>query len=140
MTDAFAGAGSVFKRSVGDSSSASFLTLAEVVGISGPDASVTMIDVTPINQANFAREFVAGVIDYGEVTLEMNFTRDTYLIMKSDMEDRVRKRSQIVLSDAGATTLEFWSLVSALGMATPLDDKVSASVTIKVSGKVDVSS
>ena len=139
-SNAFAGVGTVFKRASSDSSGALFATLAEVVSISGPNMSRSTIDVTSLDSTGGYKEFIASFRDAGEVSLELNFTRDTYLTLKTDFESSTRKAYQIVLSDTGATTFEFSGLVTALGMAVPMDDKVQATATVKISGQITVSS
>jgi predicted secreted protein len=94
------------------------------------------IDVTSLDSLGGYREFIAGFRDGGEVSLEMNFTQATYNDMKDDFEDEATHNYQIVFGDTAATTFEFAGLVTALGTAVPLDDKVTASVTVKVSGQV----
>ena len=47
---------------------------------------------------------------------------------------------QIVLPDDGATTLDFAGLVTSIGMEVPTDDKVTASVEVKITGQVTLSS
>jgi len=140
MSDAFAGVGTKFKRSPDDSSASSFTPIAEVNSITGPDMSRGQIDVTSLDSTGGYREFKAGFRDGGTVTLDMNFTRDTYDDMKLDFEDDELKYYQIVFPDAAETTLDFAGLVTGLSTAVPMDDKVTASVTIKISGQVDLTS
>ena len=138
-SNAFAGVGAQFKR--GDGASAEvFSAIAEVNSIEGPSMSADTIDVTSLDSTGGYREFITGFRDGGEVTLEMNFTRDGYIDMKTDFEAGTNRNYQIVLPDTGATTFDFAGLVTSLSMSVPTDDKVTASVTIKVDGQVTVSS
>lgn len=139
VSNAIAGVGSAFKRE-SDTSSGFFVAIAEVGSITGPNLSRATIDVTSLDSTGGYREFIGSFRDGGELTFEMNFTRNGYIFMKDDLESDVKKNYQIVLADTGATTFDFLGFVSALGLAVPLDDKVSSSVTIKISGEVTVSS
>lgn len=139
MSDAISGVGTVFKRS--DMTSApTFTAIAEINSIDGPNKSRDTIDVTSLDSTGGYREFIASFRDGGEVTLEMNFTRDGYVDMNADFETDTLVDYQIVLPDTSNTTLDFSGLVTSLGLGVPLDDKVTAPVTIKVSGQVILSS
>jgi hypothetical protein len=70
----------------------------------------------------------------------MNFTRDTYELMKADFESNVAGNYQIDLPDAEGTSLDFEGLVTELPLTIPADDKITADVTIQVTGKVEISS
>ncbi len=138
-SNAIAGVGSSFQRER-DNSSGTYLAIAEVGSITGPNLSRGTIDVTSLDSTDGYREFIGSFRDGGELTFEMNFTRDGYIFMKTDLEDDDKKNYRIVLTDTGATTFDFLGFVTAVGLAVPLDDKVSSSVTIKISGPVTVSS
>lgn len=136
---AFSGIGTAFKRS-DMSSSPNFTAIAEVNSIGGPDMSRDPIDVTSLDSVGGYKEFIAGLRDGGEVVLEMNFTRDGYIDMKTDFETQSLVDYQIILPDTNETQFDFSGLVTALGMAVPAEDKVTASVTIKISGQTTITS
>jgi len=137
-SNAFSGVGTVFSRQ-NDGSSAEYTAVAEINSIGGPNMSRDVIDVTSLDSTGGYREFVAGFRDGGEVTLNMNFTLDSYDDMKVDFESDTKVGYRIVLPDTGATTFDFDALVTSLGIAVPMDDKVTADVTLKISGEVTLS-
>jgi len=140
-SDGIVGVGTLFKRGgTEDSSSQSFTTIAEVNSISWGGMSRAIIDFTNLNSTGGYREFKGGFRDAGELTLNMNFTRDGYDQMKDDFESDDLRYYQIVLPDDGQTTFEFLGLVTAIPFDIPTDDKITVSVTIKVSGQVTMSS
>jgi predicted secreted protein len=136
-SNAFSGVGTTFKRS-NMLSSASFTAIAEINSIKGPDKKRNTIDVTSLDSLGGYREFITSFRDAGQVVLEMNFTRSGFMDLNDDFESEDIVDYQINLPDG--TTIDFSGYVTDLGMAVPLDDKVTASVTIKVSGVVTVSS
>lgn len=139
MSDAVSGVGTLFKRS--DMASApTFAAIAEINSIDGPNKSRDTIDVTSLDSTGGYREFIASFRDGGEISLEMNFTRDGYVDMNTDFETDTLVDYQIVLPDTGATTLDISGLVTSLGIGIPLDDKITAPVTIKVSGQITLTS
>jgi predicted secreted protein len=131
---AIAGVGTVFLRWSG----AAWVALAEVNSISGPTMTRDFIDVTSLDSTSGYREFITGFRDAGTVSLSMNFTNDTYDLMKLDFENDAHVHYQIVLPDSDSTSFEFAGLVTELPLEIPTDDKVTANVTIKLSGAVTV--
>ena len=83
VSNAIAGVGSQFLRER-DNSSGTFLAIAEVGSITGPNLSRASIDVTSLDSTGGYREFIGSFRDGGELTFEMNFTRDGYIFMKDD--------------------------------------------------------
>ena len=131
-SNAFSGVGTSFKRNS--------VAVAEVNSITGPNKSRGTIDVTSLDSTGGYREFIGGFRDGGSITLSMNFTMATYNDFNEDFESATLQTYSIVLPDTGATTFSFSGLVTELGMAIPLDDKVTSDVTIKVSGVITLDS
>lgn len=138
-SNAVSGVGTTFKRS-DMTSSPTFTAIAEINSIDGPNKSRDTIDVTSLDSTGGYREFIASFRDAGEVTLEMNFTRDGYVDMNDDFESDTLVDYKITLPDSGNTELDFSGLVTSLGLGIPLDDKITAPVTIKISGQVTLTS
>ena len=131
-SNAIGGVGTVFLRNG--------TALAEVNSITGPGMTRDFIDVTSLDSTGGYREFIAGFRDGGTVTLNMNFTAATYALMKEDFESDTAQAYEIVLPDAGLTSFEFSGLVTELPLTITTDDKVTADVTIKVTGEVAINS
>jgi predicted secreted protein len=139
VSNAISGVGTVFNRADGNSSDPSFTAVAEVNSISGPNVTRDTIDVTSLDSTSGYREFIGGFRDGGELSLEMNFTLDGYDDLKADLDSDVLHDYQIELQDTGQTTFEITGLVTNITLAIPMDDKVTATVTIKISGPITVS-
>jgi predicted secreted protein len=135
-SNAVAGVGTVFNRWNGSA----WVPIAEINSITGPSMSRDTIDVTSLDSTGGYREFITGFRNAGTVVLAMNFTRDTYELMKTDFESNVAGNYQIDLPDAEGTSLDFEGLVTELPLTIPADDKITADVTIQVTGKVEISS
>ena len=132
MSNAFAGVGTVFNREGSP--------IAEVNSITGPGMTRDFIDVTSLDSTGGYREFIAGFRDGGTVVLNMNFTIATWGLMKDDFENDAAVAYSIVLPDSNGTTISFNGLVTECPVTIPTDDKVTADVTIKVTGEVVVDS
>lgn len=139
VSEAIAGVGTVFKRGDG-SSNEEFNAVGEINSITGPDKKRSTIDVTSLSSTGGYREFIASFRDSGVVTLEMNWTRDGWEAMNDDFESDSSVNYQIVLPDTGETTLDFAAFVTDIGLAIPLDDKITSGVTIKITGQVSLTS
>jgi predicted secreted protein len=130
---AVSGVGTKFQRWNGSS----YVSLAEVNSITGPSMTRAFIDVTSLDSTGGYREFITGFRDAGTISLKMNFTTASYAFIKEDFQKVVANAYRIVLSDTGASSLEFEGLVTELPLSIPTDDKISADCTIKITGQVD---
>lgn len=133
---AVTGIGTVFNRWSG----VAWEALADITSISGPDKARETVDVTTLSSTGGYREFIGSLRDGGSVTLGMNFTRASYDIIDTDYESDTLKNYEIILPDSENTSFEFEGLVTELGLDTPIDDKITANVTIKISGGVVINS
>lgn len=144
MSNAFSGVGVQFQAGDGASSEA-FTAIAEVNSISGPSISRDTIDVTSLDSSGGYREFIGGFRDGGSVNLNMNFTLETYDDFKDNLESETSQNFKIVFpatkpGAAASAEFAFAGLVTELSLEIPMDDKVTANVTIKIDGSVDITS
>ena len=135
-SNAVAGVGTLFRRWSGSA----WVNIAEINSISGPSMSRDTIDVTSLDSVGGYREFIGGFRDSGTLQLSMNFSRSTFGTMKTDFESDTSQNYEIVLPDAENTTLEFVGLVTELPLEITADDKITSSVTLKITGQVTVNS
>jgi predicted secreted protein len=138
QSQAISGIKTLFRR--WNPSTSQFENIAEINSIEGPSMSRETIDVTTLDTTDGYRRFIAALRDPGDVTLSMNFRRDTYDKMKQDFESDTPGVYEIVLPDDDMTSLEFEGLVTELPLAINVDDKITSDVVIKISGKVEVES
>jgi predicted secreted protein len=139
MSDAIAGVGAQFKFGDGTSDEG-FDALAEVNSITKSGMSREQIDVTSLDSTDGYREFIGGFRDGGEYVLNMNFTRDNYILLLGEFEDDDSRNIQVSFPDTGNTIEEVAGIVTDLGYAIVTDDKITLDVTIKVTGAPSVSS
>ena len=136
-SNAFLGAGTTFSRGV--AAGGPYVALAEVLNIDGPTMSRDTPQVTNLDSEGGYHEFIAGFRDAGTVTLPMNFTHDTYEQMLDDFEDDVAKWYRIDMPNAQKTRLQFSGLVTACPISIQTTTQVTSNVTIKITGKPEVS-
>lgn len=135
MSDAISGVGTEFKRGDG-ASNETFTTVAEVNSITGPGMTRSFIDATSLDSTGGWREYITSFRDGGTISLNMNYTLAVYNDMMEDFESDSSVNYQLVLPDTGSTTLEFAAYVTDLPLTIPTDDKITMSVTMKISGQV----
>ncbi len=130
---AFAGVGTLFRK--WNTTTGAWDNIAEINSITGPEMNRDFIDTTALDTQGGYRTYITGFRDAGQITLAMNFTRATYDIMLADFESDVAQNYEIVLPDDDVSTLEFTGLVTQVPLSIPPDDKVTADVTIRVTGQ-----
>lgn len=113
---------------------ATWIDLAEVTNITPPNDKVDEIDATHMQSPNRTREYIPGLIDPGEASFEMNFipgsASDLLIAEIKTAGERVKCR--VTFPNGVAWKFSGW--VSGYEPAVPTDDKMTASVTWRVTG------
>lgn len=140
MSNAISGFGTLLKIGDGATPIENFTTIAEVGNISGPALRLETQDVTNHSSPDGWREYVATLLDAGEVTFDLNFiptdaTQGYATGLLKDMTNRVKRNFQLVFPNVGNTTWSFSAYVTGYNTSEPIDDALSASVTLRITGK-----
>ena len=136
---AVAGKGTQFRR--WNSTSGAWEALAEITSITVFDGMTReTYDTTALDTAGGYRTFIAGFREAGDVSLEMNFTRNAWETLKNDFDSDTIGNYEIVFPDNDNTSVEFEGWVTECPIDVPTDDKISASASIKISGEPTVNS
>lgn len=132
-TQARIGHGTLFKIGNGATPEV-FTTVGEVTSITPPGMSRDAIDATHEESPDGWREFIGGLKDGGEVALELNFVPGsaTTILLLAEIEAAPGNK-QIVFTTG--EVFSFRALCTNFEPEAPLDDKMVASATYKVSGK-----
>lgn len=123
-----------------DDSPGQFYDLGEVFNITPPSSAVDQIDVTHMQSPNRRREFIRGLIDSGECSFEMNYVPgsdgDIRLneILDTPADESAAKNCRIIYPNNIVHT--FLGELTGYEPTIPTDDKMTATVTFKVSGTV----
>lgn len=123
-------------RGVGGSPEA-FADVGEISNLAGPNETASPLDATTLESTS--REFILGLRDGGEVSLEINYrpTLAQHQAIREDLRNKVRRNWQIKLTDAGTTTISFTAVVTNWGgPQIPVDAVIKVPITLKVSGDV----
>lgn len=129
---------------IGDSStpgSANYTNVVQVVSISGPGFSLDTADVTAHDSTGAWEEHVATILRSGELTVELNWDPDsaTHEVTSGGllyaMVNRTLLAYRIQWPDSTPTEWKFQAYVTGFEPSAPHDDKLSASVTLKLTGQ-----
>jgi predicted secreted protein len=130
-TKAMIGMGSTFEMA--DPATPTVWTLiSEVFDMSIPSSNPDQIDVTNFQSANRRREYIAGLVDSGEISFEMNYVpgsaSDLALLAALGTTKNCR------LTFPNGVRISFAGNVQTYEPKAPTDDRMTASVSFKVSG------
>ena len=111
--------------------------VASLNSISGPSMSADTIDVTTLDSVDGYREFVGGLKDGGEVAVGgfLDFGDTGQEAIQTAFDSGAVTACTIVFPAAIGATWTFDAVVTKYETGAELEDAVSFSATLKVSGK-----
>lgn len=105
--------------------------VGEIISVSGPGATATDIDIT--NFASTAKEFIGGLVDWGEMTIGVIYEST----LAQTLDGRVSQTSEVwTFTFSNTDTFTFTGYIKGLGIENPMDDTVTQEITIKLTGSV----
>ncbi|WP_294189076.1 phage tail tube protein [uncultured Sphingomonas sp.] len=120
-------------------SAAALTKLAEVTNVTMPNEQVAEVEVTHYESPGRSREFIPGMSDAGEITVEMNWVPGSEadaLIAAAKADGKVRTFRIVTPPDDNAQMYTFPGFVRGFERGLPMDDRMTATVTIRVAGAV----
>lgn len=135
MTDAVSAQGVTIQRGDGAATEV-FATIAEITDFTTPDGELTMIDATSLDST--AMEFIAGLIDNGQVQISGHFVGGDAAQegLRTDRASKTLRNFKITLTDDPATVFSFAAYVLSFTISGAVNDKLTFSATLKISGAV----
>lgn len=113
-----------------------FEVIASVTGISGPGLKRDTIDVTAHDSPEGWMEFLGSLKDGGEVSCDINRRPAVHDTLVADFDDDDPRTYRIEWPSGAAWTFD--AILTAYEPDSPYDDKLSASITFKVTGQPTV--
>lgn len=127
------------KHAFGTTFSWNSVTVAELSAINGIEISVDSVDVTTHESADSFKEYLPGLLDAGDVTLEgfFDYTDTTgQQAMLTDAYARTSRTGVITFPSATGTTWTFTGFITNIKIGdAPVDNAIPFEATIKVTGK-----
>jgi predicted secreted protein len=111
--------------------------IAGVMTVTPPSPERDIIDVTTSDSPNMAREFITGMIDYKECTAEMLWTPGdaTDVLLRTISLERAPRTYKVVWPQLDPdVAITFKAFLVSFERNSPLDDKMTATLTLKVTG------
>lgn len=110
-----------------------FTPVADVTNIEVLAIKADTIEATSHDSTGHWREFVGGLKDAGELSMDINYDPAVHGTIFSNIGGAPIKQ-KITLTDVGAHVVAFNGIITGLKAQAPYDDKLTAVVTVKVSG------
>jgi len=136
-TTAKIGFGVLLKRGDGGGPE-TFTAIAELKSINGPASAMDTPEATHSESPNAAKEFVAGLIEGGEITATCNFLNDGTQSLAAgvhaDWKNRVKRNFQLVWPTPTARTEAFAAFVTRYAPQAAIDDVMTVEITLKITG------
>lgn len=111
-----------------------FTTIGNVTSVSGPEIERETYDVTAHDSPDGWREHIGGLKDGGELSVDLNYDPRKHDTLVADFADAVARNYRLIFPG----TLGQWDIkmfLTGFSQEAPVDDKLSASLTFKVTGK-----
>ena len=110
--------------------------IGEIVSFNGPGGSASVIDVTHLGSTR--REKRMGIADEGQFSFEVNLVPGNagQVALRADRASRTKRECVLTLTDTSSTTLTFDAFCTQFSIQGSVDIKVSASVTLEITGEV----
>lgn len=121
-------------RIMGDGAEPEFFELAEVFNVTPGEATADRIDATHYQSPGRRREYISGLIDNGEASIELNWIpgSETDEFLRDLFESGETRDHQIEFPNGQIVTFE--ASIIGYSKAVPLDDRMTATITVAVSG------
>ncbi|PHS21741.1 MAG: histidine kinase [Robiginitomaculum sp.] len=138
LTEAMLGYGSKFEVSTDGGST--FDELLEVFNITPPSASVDTVDTTHMRSPGAKKEYILGLGDSGEASMEMHYIPGSASDLKLIAIEAARAPIMARITFPNGVTAKFNGLLTGYAPNMPNEDKMTATLTFKVSGATVVGS
>lgn len=137
MTDARIGYGTIYEIWDASLTTPAFVEVAEVINVTPGEATADRIDATHMQSPNRRREYISGLIDNGEASFEINWVPGsaTDELLRDLFESGETVEHRITFpGDAPRPTVTFDASIIGFSKAIPIDDRMTATITVAVSG------
>jgi hypothetical protein len=131
MTTARIGYGSTYEIYSGGA----FVAVGEVTVITPGEATTDRVEATHMQSPGRRREYIAGMIDSGEASFEINWLPGdaTDLLIRGLLSSGAVVEHRITFPNG--VTVTYDAAITGFTKALPIDDRMTATITIAVSGE-----
>lgn len=111
-----------------------FVEISEVIEINPGEDSADKVEVTHMQSPNRMREYIAGLLDPGDASFVINWVpgSDTDVMLR-ELRDSGEVRPHRITFPNGVT-LTYDGAITGYGKVVPIDDRMTATITVARSG------
>lgn len=134
MTAAAIGYGSTYRIWDASLTVPAFVEVAEVINITPPGGTSDRVDATHMKSPGRRREYISGLIDSGEASLEINWVPGgpTDEILRGLLTSGAVVQHQIEFPNGVTCTYD--ASITGFEKTLPIDDRMTATITVAPSG------
>lgn len=113
--------------------------VAELIEVGLPNPQTDEVEATHFESPDRQREYIAGLIDNGEIAFSTNYVAGSatdLAINEAMLSGEVRDMEVRIPNAAGMESFQFSGLIKGYEKNIPIDDRMTSSVTVRVSGAV----
>lgn len=112
--------------------------LQEIISVPFPNPQTADVEATHMKSPNRRREYISGLIEDGEGTVEMNYIPGsaTDALIRAAQNDGVVRSFKVVVPVADGSLWEINGdcIVKGYERSAPIDDRMTATMTIRFTG------
>lgn len=113
-----------------------FTDLANVTSITPFNTTRDAIDTTDMSTTDGYKTALGGLKDNGECTAEINYDPTAHNTLLADFDEADPMNYRITFPGASGEIASFAAVMTGFSPSVPMDEKMTASMTIKISGKI----
>lgn len=135
MPDGMIGYGSTIR--VGRGATPTWTEIKLIGDITLPDEQVDEVEITHMKSPGRRRQFIAGLIDGGEVTVPMNYIPGSPTDVL--LQELKASGEEVILEftvTEGGTPEQYAAFLSGYARTAPIDDKMTAEATFRLSAQI----
>lgn len=135
MTLAKIGYGATVSMTLGGTAT----VLAEVIEIGLPNPQVDDVEATHFKSPDRTKEYIAGLIENGEISLAINWVPGSTDDLAISTAQKAGEAVETVISVPTASTdqtFTFDAIIKGYEKTIPIDDRMTAALTLRVAGAV----
>lgn len=135
MTDAALGYGTIYRVWGVSLPTPALFEIGEVITVTPPGGTSDRVDATHMKSPGRRREYIAGLIDSGEASFEINWVPGS----PTDELLRTLQTSGAIVQHqiewANGVTVTYDAAITGYEKSVPLDDRMTATITVAPSGE-----
>lgn len=112
-----------------------FTALASISDLSGPSIERKTYDTSAHDSPDQHEEHIPGFKSGGEVSADINYNPTVHNTLLGDFDDTAPRSYQMVFPSTPPATCTFKATLTKFEATAPADNKLTAKITLKVSGK-----